>query len=95
MDTNTYAGVSQNGVYNQYASTGYGFNQFWGVNGISTGDVLSFNTYNTGGGYAYGYQVYKNSLLNGERYEGVVGISGAEGNASKPVGYYGGWNYLF
>ena len=74
----------------------YGYDAFWGVSGINPGDTLNFRVYNAFvGGYAYGYSIFQYNNFWAQSFAGVSGIAGAELNASKPVGYYGGFNFTY
>lgn len=97
-DDDVYATINWDWPTHQYAVENFGDNAFWGINGLTSGDKLAFYTYNSSyGGYAYGYQVYRNSVLatNGEQFRGVSGVTGAENNAAKAVGWYGPWDYTY
>lgn len=71
----------------------YGYDKILGLSGIVAGEQVNFRTYNSGGGYAYGYSVYRGKQFFSQGIAGVSGVAGAELNANKPVGYYGVLNY--
>lgn len=70
---------------NWYAYESYNTDSFFGINSLITGTQLNFRTYNTSGGYAYGYQVYKNKALSSEVFDGIAGVYGAQNNMGAPA----------
>ncbi|MBC7474432.1 MAG: S8/S53 family peptidase [Candidatus Sericytochromatia bacterium] len=78
---------------NYYGYEGYGNDAFWGINGLSTGGYLDFRTYNSGGGRAFGYQVYKQGINQFDYVGGVTGVSGAYNNAGSSAGWYDTYSY--
>jgi hypothetical protein len=92
VDDQIYASINWDWPNQQYTVEHYGQNSFFGINGLSSGDLFTFYNYNSvQGGKAYGYQVYKNSELSAERYEGVSGVAGSDNNGSFATGFYDGW----
>lgn len=77
---------------NYYEYEPYKNDTFYGINGLTT-NSLNFKTYNTSGGYAYGYQVYKNKKLNNEVFDGLSGIIGAQNNSGMPSGVFAPYNF--
>lgn len=75
----------------------YKYDGIYGVTGLNVYDRLNYRTYNSGagGGYAYHYPVYRNGYLSMEKFDGISGITGAENNTGKPVGYYANMEYVF
>ena len=78
-----------NGDWTQKIDSSYGRDKIVGYKNTTAGSVLNFRTYNGGGGYSFGYTLFKNNTLWWQNLAGVSGVSGAEGTNSKPVGYYG------
>lgn len=72
---------------NWYAYEEYKNDAFYGLSGLN-GNTLNFRTYNISGGYAFGYQVYKNKQLNNEAFDGLAGIIGANNNAGAPANVF-------
>lgn len=72
------------GASSPYAYQQYAEDSLYGINGLNSGALLNFKTYNNTGGYAYGYQVYNGSskTLVGERFDGIAGVHGAQNNLS-------------
>lgn len=77
---------------NYYEYEPYKNDTFYGISGLGASS-LNFKTYNTSGGYAYGYQVYKNKKLNNEVFDGLAGVIGAQNNAGMPSGVFAPYNF--
>jgi len=84
-----YAAMTFNGNWGSYYQQGFGNDAIYGLDGILTGETVDFYTYNNStGGYAFGYQGYKDGWPVAEIMGGVTYVTGANNNASYPVGWY-------
>lgn len=93
-DDDTWGTVNANWSPGVYMLENYGHDSIWGMDSLVSGDTLDSATYNSGagGGYAYGRSLMKWSsgvLYDYSLYAGVSGVSGAEYNAGKAIGWYG------
>lgn len=100
IDDEAWMSVNSNwGSRLNNSSDNYGKDAIWGINGLSYGDQINYATYNSAGGYAYGYGLFYGYTANNNYYwqycnalAGVSGVVGADNNANpNPAGnsYYG------
>jgi hypothetical protein len=84
-----------NNDWNFYMYDGFGQDALWGLGGLSSGNKINFRLYNTGGGISYGYTVFRSSQLSDFTASGVSGISGADYNATKGLGWWAYYDYTY
>jgi hypothetical protein len=76
-----------NNDWNFYMYDGFGQDALWGLNGLSSGNTINFRLYNTGGGIAHGYTVFRSKQTSFINAAGVSGVAGEDLGATKPVGW--------
>lgn len=84
-----------NGNWGTYFQQGFGDDAIYGLDNLTSGDTISFATYNAGGGYAYGYQVYKNAEPMFDEMGGVAYVTGINSNTTYPTGWYNAKSYAY
>lgn len=84
-----------NGNWGTYFQQEFGDDAIYGLDNLSSGDMISFATYNAGGSYAYGYQVYKNAEPVADEMGGVAYVTGINGNTTYPTGWYNAKSYAY
>lgn len=70
---------------------GTGYDAFWAVSGLTTGNTLNFRTSNTAGTYTTGYNVFRYNNFWGQSFTGVSGIAGTSAGS----GYFGTFSHAF
>lgn len=76
IDDNLYLGNSIDlSYFGQTNVENYGSDKIFGIDGLSYGNYVNFSEYNSSGGCAFGYQIYRNQYVF-DKIGGVSGISG-------------------
>lgn len=89
----TGANASASNIYSPYYSIDtYGTDLIYGLNSVPSGSYINFREYNSSGGCAYGYQVYRNNYNDFanwfDQFGGVKGVIGTSSGCNS-----GNWNY--